>query len=195
MPHGRRPDHEPRHPVQVTMRASNSPNLRSAAIFAVVRRSIARAHKPRFHVIHFSVQQDHLHFIVEADDRIALRNGVRGLAIRIALAVNRVAKRRGSLFIDRFHARTLSSPREVRASVVYVLQNFRKHLRAPCGVDPCSSGPWFDGWIKPPEPRRDPCPVVPARSWLASTGWRRRGLIDIGESPGGGRDRGPTPRS
>jgi len=24
--------------------------------------------------------------------------------------------------------------------------NFRKHLRAAPGIDPCSSGRWFDGW-------------------------------------------------
>jgi hypothetical protein len=176
------------------MRASNSPNLRSPSIFAVVRRSIARAHEARFHIVHFSVQQDHLHLIVEAGDRIALRNCVRGLAIRIARAVNRVAKRRGARFIDRFHARPLSTPREVRASVVYVLQNFRKHLRAPRGLDPCSSGPvrWMNQaaraapWRMPGRARSElACPI----------GWRRCGLVDDSESPGAHKDHGPTART
>jgi hypothetical protein len=30
--------------------------------------------------------------------------------------------------------------------MVYVLLNFRKHLRAPPGIDPRSSGPHFSGW-------------------------------------------------
>ena len=38
----------------------------------------------RFRVVHFSVQQDHLHLIVEGDERVVLQNGNRALAIRIA---------------------------------------------------------------------------------------------------------------
>jgi hypothetical protein len=184
MSHGRRPEHQARHPVQLTMRASDAPNLRSTRIFAAVRAAISRATRARFRIVHFSVQQDHLHLIVEADDRIGLRNGARGLAIRIALAVNRVTGRRGPLFRDRFHARVLSTPREVRAALVYVLQNFRKHLRAPASVDPCSSGPWFDGWASPPTARVDVSPALPARTWLGSIGWRRAGgPIDVRERP------------
>ena len=187
MSHHRRPEHQARHPVQLTMRASNAPNLRSAPIFAAVRTAIARATRTGFRIVQFSVQQDHLHLIVEANNRIALCNGARALAIRVALAVNRTTGRRGPLFRDRFHARVLSTPREVRAGLVYVLQNFRKHLRAPAGVDPRSSGPWFDGWTLPENARADASPVVPAQTWLGSIGWRRGGgLIDPRELPAGG---------
>jgi hypothetical protein len=49
----------------------------------------------------------------------------------------------------------------VRNALVYVLANSRKHaqrtLRA--GVDPCSSGAWFDGWRgrSPARARDHPC--------------------------------------
>jgi hypothetical protein len=184
MSHGRRPEHDPRHPVQVTMRATDAPNLRSPRIFPVVNTAIRRASRSGFSVVHFSVQQDHLHLIVEARDRVALRNGVRGLAIRIALAVNRATGRHGAVFVDRFHARPLTTPREVRVSLVYVLLNCRKHLRAAPGLDPCSSGPWFDGWSKPPASRPGGCPVVSARTWLGLVGWQRGGgRIDFREGP------------
>jgi hypothetical protein len=193
MAHDRRPEHDARHPVQVTMRATNAPNLRTERFFPVVRAAIGRASRSGFRIVHFSVQQDHLHLIVEAGDRLALRNGIRGLAIRIALAVNRARGRRGALFVDRFHARPLTTPREVRVSLVYVLLNFRKHLRAPAGVDPCSSGPWFDGWAKPPESRPGGSPVVPARTWLGAAGWQRGGgRVNVGERPTAGRRRCTT---
>jgi len=85
---------------------------------------------------------------------------------------------------DRYHARALPTPREVRHAIAYVLLNFRKHLRAPAGIDPCSSGPWFSGWARSPRPAAAPAPTSPARTWLAATGWRRLGLIHTHEQPG-----------
>ncbi len=99
-----------------------------------------------FRVVRHSVQRDHLHLIVEADDKKALSRGMRGLAIRCALAVNRALGRRGALWGDRYHASALRTPRMVRNALVYVLANAARHLRAVAGLDPCSSAPWFDGF-------------------------------------------------
>ncbi len=79
--------------------------------------------------------------------------------------------------------------------MVYVLLNFRKHLRAAVAVDPCSSGPWFDGWVRPVARASVPPPVAAPRTWLATAGWRRGGgAIDWREGPAagqpGGRGRG-----
>ena len=147
MPHVTRPKIDPRYPVQVTIRATPGlPSLRSPRVFGALRRAIARASVDRFRVIHFSIQQDHGHFIVEGDEARRARGGVHGLAIRLALAVNRALGRRGKVVGDRYHARPLTTPRQMRTSMVYVLLNFRKHLRAPACVDPRSSGPHFSGW-------------------------------------------------
>jgi len=185
MGHDRRPRHDARCPVQVTLRAvARAPSLRSNAVFPVVRRALARSSRGGLRVVHYSVQQDHVHLIVEADGRILLQRGVQGLAIRVALAVNRVLRRKGRLWGDRYHARELGTPREVRASLVYVLLNFRKHLRAAPGVDPRSSGRWFQGWSRSPASDTNPSPVAAPRTWLASTGWRRAGgAIDARERP------------
>jgi REP element-mobilizing transposase RayT len=183
MGHDRRPNHNARHPVLVTLRAGPGvPSLRSIALFAAVRDAIAAAHDDAFRVLHFSVQQDHVHAIVESDRHDALTSGIRSLAIRIALAVKRVSGIR-RVWGDRYHARALTTPREVRHAIVYVLLNFRKHLRAPAGVDPRSSGPWFDGWARPTRPPTIPSPIAAAQTWLAATGWRRGGLIDCREAP------------
>ena len=76
--------------------------------------------------------------------------GVHGLAIRLALAVNRALGRKGQVVGDRYHARALTTPRVMRTSMVYVLLNFRKHLRAPACIDPRSSGAHFWGWQRTP---------------------------------------------
>src|SRR3954470_8471432 len=151
MPHVTRPKVDPRFPVQVTIRAMPGlPSLRSPRVFGALRRAIARASLDRFRVIHFSIQQDHGHFIVEGDEPRRARGGVHGLAIRLALAVNRALGRKGKVVGDRYHARPLTTPRHMRTSMVYVLLNSRKHLRAPAGIDPRSSGEHFSGWQHTP---------------------------------------------
>jgi putative transposase len=86
------------------------------------RPAIAASAKDWFHVVEFNVLSNHVHLIVEADDADALSRGVQGLAIRIARRVNSALKRRGKLFGQRFHARTLKSPRDVRNTLRYVLR-------------------------------------------------------------------------
>ncbi len=98
MPHVTRPKIDPRYPVQVTIRAAPGlPSLRSPRLFSALRRAIARASVDRFRVVHFSIQQDHGHFIVEGDEPRRTRGGMHGLAIRLALAVNRLLGRRGKV--------------------------------------------------------------------------------------------------
>jgi hypothetical protein len=148
--------------------------------------------------VEFSVQSDHLHLIVEAGDGGALSSGVRGLAIRLARAINRALRRCGRVWADRYHARALSTPRAVRHALVYVLMNFKKHGVVGAELDPCSSASWFAGFQQPPEiPRNGPRPIATARTWLACVGWRRHGLIDLRERPKNSSatcPRGVTPR-
>jgi hypothetical protein len=191
MPHVTRPKVDPRFPVQVTIRAKPGlPSLRSPRVFGALRRAIARASVDRFRVIHFSIQQDHGHFIVEGDETRRARGGVHGLAIRLALAVNRALGRKGKVVGDRYHARALTTPRQMRTSMVYVLLNSRKHLRAPPGIDPRSSGPHFSGWQDAPVSLNAAAAkdVVPATvhpgTWMGRVGWRLAGgPLRVDEQP------------
>jgi REP element-mobilizing transposase RayT len=195
-PHRPRAPHVARWPVHVTLRARDAiPSLRSTRVFSSLRDSLSKSHKSAFRVVHFSVQSDHIHLVVEGDAPVALVRGVQGLAGRCAKAVNRAAGRSGRVWSSRYHARALRTPTETRRGLIYVLLNFRKHLRASPGVDPRSSGPWFDGWRTPaPAPHdaaaaasrapHDDAPVASPRTWLATVGWRRAGgAIALDESP------------
>jgi putative transposase len=189
-PHRARPTHRKGHPVHVTLRARpDVPSLRAPHTFPAVRAALSSASKAKFRLVQFSVQADHLHLLVEGADSRTLALGVRGLTIRLARAVNRALGRTGSVWNDRYHARALSTPREVRHGLVYVLMNFRKHLRhQPRGVDPCSSAAWFDGFRGPLPDQAPPAgdlPVAPSQTWLGSVGWRRHGLIGLYERPAG----------
>ena len=126
--HRARPRHCHRHPVHVTLhRAPRLPSLRAPIVFAALRRGFTAASRRWFRVVHFGVQDDHLHLVVEADDNASLSRGMIGLTVRLARGFNRALPRRGSVWSERFHARALRSPREVRYCLVYVLMNRKKH--------------------------------------------------------------------
>jgi REP element-mobilizing transposase RayT len=159
-------------------------SLRRRAVYENVASALGRHRDEDFRVVHFSVQSDHVHLIAEASSKRALSSGMRGVAIRVARAVNRALGRRGSVWSDRYHARPLPTPRTVRNALIYVLANARKHLRAIAGIDPCSSAPWFDGY-RDRHVRPASCPLVrPPRTWLLRVGWRRGGgLLSVDDAP------------
>src|SRR5262245_10938332 len=193
VPHRRRTPHDPRIPVHVTLRAAATiPSLRGDSVFGAVRGALVAAPRTSFRVLHFSVQTDHVHLLVEAEGTTGLARGCQGLAVRLAQAVNPVLGRRGSVWGDRYHARWLRTPAEVRNALVYVLQNFRKHVPHARGFDSRSSAAWFDGWRTPPPRPCEPAPVGLPRTWLARVGWRRHGRIDAGEEPRRARRRRPS---
>jgi hypothetical protein len=130
-----------------------------------------------FRLVHFSIQTNHLHLIVEAKDRPALSRGAQGLFVRVARALNALWGRAGSVFADRHHDRILRTPREVWDALRYVLTNAHRHGALSAGVDPSSSGAWFDGWRG--DARGGSALWPRARTWLLAHGWRRHGRIPL----------------
>jgi putative transposase len=186
--HRARPEHKRAFPVHLTLRArAGLPSLRGDGVFESVRGGIRAASSVGFRVVHFSVQADHLHLIVEGADTAGLARGIRGLVVRLARAINRALARRGAVWGDRYHARALRTPREVRHGLVYVLMNFRKHRPWDRrSQDPCSSAEWFEG-VRAQQPVvREGAPVCRPRTWLAAVGWRRHGLVGAWEKPAAG---------
>lgn len=183
-------------PGLVTIRVRpDVPSLRTVRLVRAVERSLREiAQRADFRVVHYSLQyDDHVHLLVEAEGAAALSNGMKSFDARLARAVNRVFERRGPVLDGRYHHRALSTPREVRAALAYVLLNARKHAgpRAPTAgnsgiwVDPASSGRWFDGWAERPIPPADRPAVVRPETWLLRAAWQRHGLIRSDEVPGG----------
>jgi REP element-mobilizing transposase RayT len=190
VPHRRRSAVRRDRPLHVTLRLREGlPMLRRARSFDAVRSAIGTAHKSGFRVVHFSVQTNHLHLVVEADDRRALSRGMQGLKIRITRRLNRLWGTKGTIFAERYHDREIRTPREARAVLLYVIGNARKHAAqrgrtlAPRWVDPYSSARQLDGWNQPV--RLEPGVVAPPRTWLLRVGWRRHGRLDAHAVPTG----------
>ena len=187
MSHRRRQAVASSHPVHVTLRVRRHVwNLRARRCRRILEAAFASARERNgLRLVHYSIQGDHVHLLVEARGREALARGVQGLSVRIARGLNRLMSARGKVLSDRYHAHVLRTPKEVRHALRYVLRNADRHgLRWRTGprgpkVDPCSSGRWFDGWKGDLEPESSPRPVSPPGTWLLRVGWRRHGLLPL----------------
>lgn len=144
-------------PAHVTLRVRpDVPSLRTVSIVHEIERRIATGcERPGFRLVHYSLQGNHAHLIVEADDRSALGRGMMAITSRLARAVNRIARRNGRVFADRYHVHMLPTPREVHRALRYVLLNARHHATAAgpavaraVQLDPASSARWFNEWSR-----------------------------------------------
>ena len=192
--HRRRPELPKKTPVHVALRLlEGMPSLRRHRPVKYVRRCIQLAHKGAFRVVHFSVQSNHIHLIIEAEDRWALSRGIQGLKIRLAKRLNALFGRKGTVFTDRYHARAIRSPKQARHCLGYVLGNARKHaaeqgrVLARDWIDPFSSAPTFAGWSRATVTSDGATKAGVTREaefWLLRSAWRRYGPIDPNAIPG-----------
>ena len=185
-----RDDFNGRHPVHVTMKLlPDLPSLRTEENFLALLKMFEAAQKDNFRIVHFTVQDNHVHLLVEAEGKEALSRGVGGLAVRMSRGLNKLLGRKGTVFADRFHSRVLGSPTEVRNVLNYILNNQRRHAgeAAVKSFDSRSSSMLFDGWIEMEamELVGDYRPIVPAQTWLVRRGWLKAGgKLSLYSTPG-----------
>ena len=211
-PHKKRPTLKGRFPVHVVMRvAAELGSLRKRDCYKALRwATLTAARREDFRIVHISIQRTHVHMLVEAHDKRALSRGMQGFQISAAKLLNRAVsiawetRRRGTVFTDRYHAEIITTRRQARHALAYVLNNWRKHRedREPFSrewkVDPYSTGALFAGWKergddpllwKLPE-TYEPMFVWFPKTWLLDEGWRRYGLIGMSEVPSAPANRG-----
>jgi REP element-mobilizing transposase RayT len=205
-PHKQRPYLHARYPVHVTLRVVGAVgNLRRRCAYQAIREAtLTTALRDDFRIVQLSIQRTHVHLLVEADDKAALSSGMQGFQISAAKHLNAAIskgkpgpRRRGVVFPDRYHAEIITSPRQARHALSYVMNNFRKHEDdqvAPASawtIDWFSSAVMFTGWAEyGDEPflwrgpaTYDPLVVYQPRTWLLREGWKKSGSISCHEVP------------
>jgi REP element-mobilizing transposase RayT len=204
--HAARPDFESYQPLHVVMRVAPAVgSLRRRKMYKAMRdATITAALREYFRIVHISLQRDHVHLLVEAEDKAALARGMQGFTISAARHINTALgdgeqRRHGKVFADRYHVKVITSPTQARHALRYVLSNWRKHEEDRAGlastwlVDPFSSAISFPDWAElegqplmwPIRETYDPLMVRRPQSWLLAEGWRRAGgPISAREVPG-----------
>jgi REP element-mobilizing transposase RayT len=159
----------PKIPLHVTLRMTDRTwNLRAERSFRVIERALlAVSQSATCRIVHFSVQGNHMHMLVEADDRRALSSCMRSLGIRLGRGLNAMMRDHGRVVAHRYHARALRTPTEVYRALGYVRHNAAVHARRR---NQPSSRAWVDRFSSDA-----PISFVPAAatSWLLDRGWQR----------------------
>jgi REP element-mobilizing transposase RayT len=186
--HRTRPEHDSRYPVHVVLRVTReAANLRTRHAYRAIRRAVdlCRA-RTDFRIAHMSIQSNHVHLLVEADDKRALARGMQGFAISAAKHLNRELHRaRGHVFAYRYHTTTITTPTQARNAVCYIVNNWRHHhcdRYLSSRTDPYSSAHAIREWRIVAHP--DALPVVRPTTWLLSDGYRLARAIRDDEVPG-----------
>lgn len=115
-------------PIHVTMRGQCYINdLRRDEVYRLLVDVLARYRDDRFdggafRIIHFSLQDNHLHLIVEAVSDHAFRRGMRSFTINFARAINAVIGAHGRVWF-RYHSTVIKTKRYARNCIAYVLGN------------------------------------------------------------------------
>jgi REP element-mobilizing transposase RayT len=159
VPHRARPRFERRLPVHVTMRmAEHVWNLRSRRSLRALD-SALRHGSERFgsRVVQFSLQGNHVHLLIEANNTASLVRAMKGLGVRIARGMNRLMGARGRVLGDRYHSRVLHTPTEVRRVVSYIRNNHRHHT---------PEVQFSAAWVDPYSSDAPALAMRPARTWL-----------------------------
>jgi hypothetical protein len=160
--HVRRPDHKSDLPLLVTLTVEERVStLRSRRSFRVIERAFwgAMEHSSA-RICHFGVRGKEIVMIIEAADRAMVTAAMRSLGVRVGKGMNRVMGTRGRVVRDRYRARPLRTPAQVRRALDAVLHG---------------QTPRHDGRTSPPETDRFssaarralPAPVT----WLLGVGW------------------------
>ena len=201
-PHRVRADFKPHQPLHVVLRVVPAiGSLRKRDCYQAVRAaSFHVLGGDEFRIVHISIQQTHVHLLVEASGAEALAKGMQAFEISAARRLNamvsrrRGVKRKGRVFADRYHYEVITNPRQARNCLAYVLNNWRKHgehLRGTARawtVDPYSTAMAFYGWKEQPAAWRAPetyqrMGVMAPETWLLSAAWRSHPPISLYEVP------------
>jgi len=207
-PHDKRPKVNGEQALHIVLRVVPAVgSMRRRAMYKAVRdASVVVAIRERIRILHISIQRTHIHLLVEAANKVALARGMQGFQISVARNINtalgpdKYRRRRGPVFAGRYHLVVITSPRQARNALSYLLNNWRKHQEDRRGeartwmVDPFSSGFSFPDWRELedkdlmweiPENRKayEPLIVYRPRSWLMETGWKLGGSISVWDVP------------
>lgn len=108
----------------------NKAEIKNKKVLKLLKHSIANARRQELKVIHFALEYDHVHLLIEAEDNVTLGKGMMSLGVTLAKGINRLKKLKGSVYKHRYHFRHITSSRQLKAVMNYIFSNGLKHKTA-----------------------------------------------------------------
>lgn len=108
----------------------------SRARTAIARALALSRARTDFRIVHLALRTDlardaRLELIVEAADHRALARGMQGFQVSAARGLNRAVRRSGTVFVDRYRARALTTRPAVAAAIARLPPEARRRLVTP----------------------------------------------------------------
>jgi len=190
--HTQRVGFKSRHPLHITLRLMKGlPNLRRKKYFKIFQKAALKARGKNLSIVHFSVQSNHLHLLIESRDKLTLALGMQSFCTSFAKRLNSLLSRKGQVFKERYFIHILKTPSEVKKALVYVFQNWAKHTNRLWRFDPFSTLLCFTDKVKLGLSKVNTHSIfqtkqirgqfktqisnliVEPQSWLLTQGWKR----------------------
>jgi hypothetical protein len=110
-----------RYPVHINIKYATK--IKNTSFLQILKRGILNAQKKGMRIIHYSVQFNHIHFIIEADNNEILFSGMRSMTVTLTRGIGK-----GKIQIQPYHLHVLKTPQETLNARNYVVFNEQKHI-------------------------------------------------------------------
>ncbi|MBC7538614.1 MAG: transposase [Bacteriovorax sp.] len=114
-------------------------DIKTKRILKVLHHAIKRARLKKLKIIHYTLEHNHVHLLVEARDNQILHQGMQAFGITFAKAINKLKHLKGVVYKHRYHFRKVNSPHELKSVLHYIFRNGIKHKRTMSMIDPYNS--------------------------------------------------------
>lgn len=149
---GRKPIHDPgiRHTsrpilkrpasLHLTVKVrKNKAEIKNKSVLKLLKHAIQNARRQGLRVIHYSLEYDHVHLLIEAENNFILGRGMQSFGVTMAKGINRLKRLKGSVYKHRYHFRMIFSTRQLKYVMNYIFTNGMKHKRSKTIQDPYNS--------------------------------------------------------
>ena len=144
--HSSRPVISSKTPLHITIKLTSFFHcLRNKKMVQAFKRAVLLARSNGLRIIHFSLQDNHAHLLIESESKELLSKGMQSFGITFSKNIQKVyteetaIKAPRQVYEERYHCHILTTVRETKNALSYVLRNSYRHGKTPTLADVYSS--------------------------------------------------------
>jgi len=101
--------------------------IRNKDTLKLLHKAILKARKQGLAIVHYTLEYNHVHMLVEANNNEILGKGMQAFGICFSKGINKLKALKGRVFKTRYHLRKLRTQNEIKNALNYILGNAIKH--------------------------------------------------------------------
>lgn len=121
----------------------NKADIKNKQVLKILHYAIRRSRIKGLRIIHYTLEYNHIHLLVEAADKQTVHQGMQSFGITFAKKINAIKRLKGTVYKHRYHLRKINSPRELKNVLYYIFNNGIHHKRTSTVLDPYNTLPAF----------------------------------------------------